>query len=54
MSTFEYLSVFGSIVVGLAVVRVLEGVASILDRRAGRRLAARLSFGVWADVFSLR
>ena len=34
MSTFDYLSVFISIVVGLAVVRVLEGVVTILDRRS--------------------
>ena len=35
MTTFEYLSVFISIVIGLAVVRVLGGVGTILDR--GRR-----------------
>lgn len=33
MNTFEYLSVFISIVVGLGVVRVLGGVVTILDRR---------------------
>lgn len=32
MTTFEYLSVFVSIVIGLGVVRVLGGVAAILDR----------------------
>jgi len=36
VSTFEYLSVFISIVIGLGVVRVLGGVAAIIDRQDAR------------------
>ena len=36
MTTFEYLSVFISIVIGLGVVRVLGGVAAIIDRQDAR------------------
>ena len=36
MTTFEYLSVFISIVIGLGVVRVLGGVAKILDRQESK------------------
>jgi len=36
VTTFEYLSVFISIVIGLGVVRVLGGVAAIIDRQDAR------------------
>ena len=36
MTTFEYLSVFISIVIGLGVVRVLGGVATLLDRQESK------------------
>ena len=36
MTTFEYLSVFISIVIGLGVVRVLGGVAKLLDRQESK------------------
>jgi len=36
LTTFEYLSVFLSIVIGLGVVRVLGGVAALLDRQESK------------------
>jgi hypothetical protein len=38
MSAFEYLSVFISIILGLAIVHLLGGVSLILDRRVTARL----------------
>ena len=42
MSAFEYLSVFMSIILGLAVVHLLGGVSLILDQR----VTARLNWGL--------
>ena len=55
MTTFEYLSVFISIVVGLAIVRILGGIAEILNRKEIRHYwihtAWVLHFVVWLPFF---
>jgi hypothetical protein len=55
LTTFEYLSVFISIVIGLAIVRVLGGVAEILNRREVRPYWVHSTwvayFVVWLPYF---
>ncbi len=55
MTTFEYLSVFISIVIGLGVVRVLGGVAEILNRKEVRPYWVHSTwvayFVVWLPYF---
>ncbi len=55
MTTFEYLSVFISIVIGLGVVRVLGGVAAILNQKEVRSYWVHTTwiayFVVWLPYF---